>query len=229
MATIQTPSLPPRLFRYRSITRDKDALVQELAAITDKYVWCSEFGKLNDPMEGSYDPSSVLKASINYRNIVDDIVRQKVGVGIASFSEVKHSELMWTHYASNHSGICIAYSSRALFKALPDAASIVRVGYAEAPPILSSRDARDTSAAAVKIFSQKKVGWHYEREWRVLGETGRVRLKGPQCVRAIYLGTRLDPAHRSKIITDIKQLKIPIYEMRVEGYDHVSKKLRRIS
>jgi hypothetical protein len=225
MAEVRTPSVPPRLYRYRSITRDDSALEEEIEAITQRYIWCSDFTKLNDPMEGSYNPSTVLRGKPNYAGIIKKIVQQKVDIGIASFSEVKHSELMWTHYTSNHAGICVSYSSHALLKCLPDSASMVRVGYAESPPRLSSREAKDEVLAAAKIFSQKKVGWQYEREWRVLANKGKVSCKNEECVRAVYLGTRINPTQKKKLIHAFTPLGIPLYAMEVQDYEHKATRL----
>jgi DUF2971 family protein len=228
MAIIDRPSLPSRLYRYRSITRDDDALEQELSAITEGYIWCSAFKKLNDPMEGSYNPTTLLKGRADYKRIVNAILANKVNVGIASFSEVKHSELMWTHYTSNHAGICISYRATALMDALPDKVHMVRVAYTDAPPLISSKEASDFESATRKIFEHKKVGWQYEREWRVLGPLGKVSLdKKAGCVRSVYLGTRIRPSHRQKIIDMLKPLKIPLYEMQVNRYEHVAKQLPR--
>lgn len=225
MAIIATPSLPPRLYRYRSITRDDDALEQELAAITEGYIWCSDFTKLNDPMEGSYNPTTVLKGKRDYKRIVEAILNQKVNVGIAAFSEVKHSDLMWTHYTDNHCGICVCYRAQRMFDRLPKNVHFVRVGYSDAPPLISSKEAQKQASATRKIFSQKKVGWQYEREWRVLAEKGKVILKDPNCIWAVYMGTRINPIHKRKIIATLKPLKMKLYEMRVQQYEHKAKRL----
>ena len=73
MAVIDPPALPSRLYRYRSITRNGNALKEELEAITEGYIYCSDFTRLNDPMEGSYDPTTKLSGSGEYRRIVKAI------------------------------------------------------------------------------------------------------------------------------------------------------------
>jgi hypothetical protein len=225
-ARIDAPALPPRLFRYRSISRTKAALDQELDAITQGYIYCADFTRLNDPMEGSYNPTTLLEGKKDYKRVVEAITEKKVNIGIASFSEVKHSELMWAHYADNHSGICISYYSRNLRDALPGNIHMLRVGYFDEPPLISSNEAVLLSSATRKIFAHKKLGWQYEREWRVLGPKGKVALdEDYNVIAAVYLGTRIDPADRRRAISTLRPLKIPILEMKVDGYEHVARRL----
>jgi Protein of unknown function (DUF2971) len=225
-AQVDIPQLPTRLYRYRSITRSADALDEELSAIIEGYVYCADFTRLNDPMEGSYNPTSLLKGAKNYKRTVERIKDRKVGLGIASFSEVKHGELMWTHYTGNHEGICVGYYSRNLVHALPHDAHVVRVGYFDAPPLVSKSEANLASKAARKIFSHKKLGWQYEREWRVLAKPGRVALdRDYNVVSAVYMGTRIRACDRRKITEALQPLKISLYRMEVEGYDHVVRRV----
>jgi Protein of unknown function (DUF2971) len=225
-AKIDIPPLPTRLYRYRSITRSTDALDEELSAITDNFIYCADFARLNDPMEGSYNPTSLLKAAKNYKRAVERINNRKVGLGIASFSEVKHGELMWTHYTGNHEGMCVGYYPRNLVRALPDDAHVVRVGYFDAPPSVSESEANLASSAARKIFSHKKLGWQYEREWRVIAKPGKVALdEDYNVVSAVYMGTRIQPSDRRKIISVLRPFKIPLYKMEVDGYDHVVRRI----
>jgi hypothetical protein len=225
VASVDIPSLPYRLYRYRSITRNEDAVVQEMDAIRHRYIWCSDFTALNDPMEGSYDPSTRLQADRNYAETTRLIVDQKTSFGIASFSELKHSELMWAHYAGNHTGICVSYSAQDLLTALPDNAHIVRVGYAEEPPRLGSHEVGSLASAAKKLLSQKKGAWQYEREWRVLATKGQVPVRREQCVKSIYLGTRISWRHRQQIIQILRDEGIRLYEMHVDRYKHVANRI----
>ncbi len=215
-AVIDPPSLPLYLYRYRNLTKFN----RELEALTAPHIYCGQFDKLNDPMEGFYRPSTGLKNETDYTRTAELIYANKLNIGIASMSDTYENELMWTHYAGNYSGICIEFYSHRLQNALPASSHLVRMGYADQLPRISGRDASDHLAAARKIFSQKKYNWNYEREWRVLGKIGIMPLRNSKCVRGIYIGSRIKQTHRKRILSAFKGTGVDIWEMDVDGYDH---------
>ena len=115
MAQVDRPIFPPLLYRYRGI-RNQQELHQELDAIKREYLWCSDYRSLNDPMEGFYEPASRLQKNSAYSRIARDILNAKRGVGICCFSDTHSNELMWTHYASNYSGLCVGYRTQQLIR-----------------------------------------------------------------------------------------------------------------
>jgi hypothetical protein len=223
-AKIEPPALPIYLYRYRSLHRRAgekgNILEREIGALRRSYIWCSKFIALNDPMEGFYRPSSAVKKKGNYEQIAALVSAGKSGVGIASLSDTKENELMWTHYAGNYSGICIEYYANRLLNGLPDGVSLVRLGYDERPPRLTKADLQNRQAAH-KILSQKKFNWSYEREWRLLGVPGKAKIDDQNCVRAVYFGSRIAPVYRNKLVKELKKRKISAYAMDVDGYGHV--------
>jgi hypothetical protein len=78
-------------------------------------------------------------------------------LGIASFSEVFDHEPMWAHYASNFTGICVAYSFQKLMKQLPDEYEFIRMTYSEKPPILlwSKKGASANAKLALSPYFHK--------------------------------------------------------------------------
>lgn len=127
---------------------------------------------------------------------------------------------MWTHYADNYSGICISYYAKRLLRGLPNDVNLVRLAYVDKPPLIATGHARDAHDAAIRILSQKKYNWAYEREWRVLGPVGRVNISGIGAVKAIYFGSRVKADHVQKILVAIEGTTIKAYEMSINGYDH---------
>jgi len=119
MATLARPILPPYLYRYRSLGKNGSFLSRELDALKQSYIYCSIFSDLNDPMEGFYSPSALLKAEKNYRGIAQAIHQSKINFGIAALSDTHDNELMWTHYADQYRGICVQYYADRMFKQLP--------------------------------------------------------------------------------------------------------------
>lgn len=220
MARLETPVLPLRLFRYRSLTRSPNALDEEINAVRENYLYCSTFDKMNDPMEGYFRPARSFKGHTDYKASLKRIVGEKTSIGVSCFSETSDDLLMWTHYAGNHSGVCVAYSTSRLVDGLSEQVSLVRLGYGDAPPLISSSEARNAERTARKILSQKKLNWAYEREWRVLGTVGRVQINGRQAVTDVYFGSRVSAAHRQKFLSKLQGTSICAYSMQVDEYNH---------
>lgn len=213
-ATLELPVLPPILYRYRAISGER--LAREIGSIKQNYLWCSEYHKLNDPMEGFYKPSARVSKNPQYKSGADAIYYKKQNIGICSLSDTFENELMWAHYAENSSGICVGYRPRALIQGLSDDSRLVRLGYGSEPPEIGIKDGYGEEAAR-KILSHKKANWAYEREWRVLGPIGRARYEG-DCVAEIRLGARISGEAKEAILHAFRSTKIRISLMSVSGY-----------
>jgi hypothetical protein len=221
-ADLELPLLPTRLYRYRSLTRSGTAAAEEISSIRDGYLYCADFSVMNDPMEGLFTSSSLLRAHPNYRTTVDDIKARKLGFGIACFSETYENMLMWAHYAGNFAGVCFGYSSKELVKGLPDNTKLVRVAYLDRPPRISTRDLSNLRSVARRTLSQKQFDWAYEREWRVLArQTGRAPYAPIRPLRSIYLGPRISDPQRDLLLTAVSGLDVSIYQMSLYGYEPV--------
>ena len=227
MAQLDRPVLPLYLYRYRPLTNDQ-ILVREIEAIKEQYIWLSQYRALNDPMEGFYEASRRVQADQNYNQVTRDLLNAKRNIGICSFSETKENELMWAHYASNYAGMCVAYRPQPLIDGLPDDAHLVRLAYGSVPPGISNLEATDLQGAARKILSHKKSSWVHEREWRLLGEPGRLDISSKSCAREVYLGARIKPDHKEKIRKELERVNIRIYEMRVSNYSHEWSQLKKL-
>ena len=93
-----------------------------------RYIYCSTYKAMNDPMEGFYQPSARLKKEPEWRRSYRHVLFEaKQTVGIACFSETYVNEIMWAHYAENFKGICVAYSTSKLRDNLPPSVRMVRV------------------------------------------------------------------------------------------------------
>lgn len=227
MGTLDHPVLPPMLYRFRPL-RDEHQVRQEISAIRDQYIWCSTYRGMNDPMEGFYEPSRRLTKETRFSQLARDTYYEKRQIGICCFTDVRDNELMWSHYASNYSGICVAYNPKSLLEGLPRHAHLVRLSYGNSPPPMGVHDVRNTNEAAIRILSHKKANWVYEREWRVLAGLDRVDLQAPRCIREVYFGHRIQPHVRALLTDALGRLPIQIFEMRVSGYSHSWTKIKRV-
>ncbi|WP_298244495.1 DUF2971 domain-containing protein [uncultured Bradyrhizobium sp.] len=223
MARVEPPVLPPHLYRYRSLSRREESLIQEILSIREAYLYCPNFERMNDAMEGFYDPTDGLRGTEDFKRVVHRIYDAKSDHGIACFSETNANELMWAHYADNYAGICVRYETQALIDGLPLDVRVARVAYGDAPPPIGPEDALNSRNAAIKILSHKKANWAYEREWRVMGRVGENSYDDERVVTGIYFGSRINSEYRSQILRELDGLRLEFFDMSVEGYKHVFK------
>ena len=213
MAKIKSYVEPRRLYRYRSV----DKLDREIDAIERGILYCSSFDRLNDPMEGLFASSDLVRKSQKYHIFRNAILNRKTQLGICSFSEIYNHELMWAHYAQEFKGICIAYSLSRLLKALDDNVRFVRMFYNEKVPVIVSTEKNPTELAKM-VLSYKSYRWLYEREWRMFGTPGPVRYGDHKCISRVYLGSRMDEDVRERVKTKFQKLKIKTSDMSIDKY-----------
>jgi hypothetical protein len=217
MARLESPVLPPFLYRYRRLSEDR--LQQEIESIENKFLWCANYKDMNDPMEGFYKPSRRFEKVTRFEKAAQKIYDIKQTVGICSFTDTHNNEIMWTHYADNYRGICIGYRPKSLIAGLPENARLARLGYGVAPPEVGVHEGVIPGEAARKILSHKKASWEYEREWRVFGPCGQLYFAG-QCVAELRLGVRISDFHKGELLDHFAQTPIRIYQMTVTNYEH---------
>jgi len=109
--------------------------------------------------------------------------------GVYCFAGSAKNTLMWSHYASNHNGVCIQ------FERVRDIATFshaVRVRYVPDLPILNWVVGFHEGISEM-IFA-KHPCWEYERESRMMlyGQAGRYVPFDPQALRKVIFGCRAD-------------------------------------
>ena len=213
MAKIRHYVRPQRLYRYRSLKH----LEREIGALTEGYLYCAPYMELNDPMEGLFTSSRLLRESDGYGDIRNAIRENKSQIGMSSFSEVDNHELMWAHYADQFKGICIAYSLEKLLDNLGANVSFVRMYYNELVPTVH-RTHDEPSHLAKMILSYKNYRWLYEREWRMFAPLGKAHYNERDCVTRVYLGSRIDPKKRDRVLKEMQKIKIETHEMAIDKY-----------
>jgi hypothetical protein len=133
-----------------------------LDIILNNRLHCSDWRKLNDPMEGQFGYSYRTTDEQDHSKEVDEIISHKRDLVICSLSKTFDSHLLWAHYASGFSGLAIEVE-------LPDRAHNVsgrRIAWRIRPCVVPSR--HKPEQAAEEILSSKYKEWEYEREVRIL-------------------------------------------------------------
>lgn len=216
MARIEQFVQPKYLYRYRPI-RNRDELRQELSTLREGYIWTTPYTGQNDPTEGHYRVRSSLASSSAEPQHLLQLMVEKSALGICSFSETHTNEIMWAHYGSSFSGLCVRYNVSRLLEALPEDDYLVRVFYDE--KLISVGDLTDPQAAH-RILSRKSYRWLYEREWRVLSRRReRLHLRaGLGVVTRVFTGLRFDPELEGELDAALEELGIERREMLIKNY-----------
>jgi hypothetical protein len=218
MAQIRTLIEPTYLYRYRSLN-SAEQIKNEISAIKGDYLWLSNFEELNDPMEGTYEASPMLKKDSRFGNIKEHIYGQKSSIGICSFSETNDQELMWAHYADQFRGVCIEYYLPRLLKALDKSIDFSRIFYNEKRYRVFPKSATDLDIAK-KILCTKSHRWLYEREWRLFStNTHRLNLGRGDCISQVYLGSRMRPEVKQTLVNCLSAKAIRYKTMSIDGYN----------
>jgi hypothetical protein len=147
-------------------------------------------------------------------------------IGVLCLSEVPDSLLMWSHYASSHTGFILEFNAHHDWfheRRSPDEqeyGNLRRVLYREARPSGSLHTLHED-----ELFFVKSGHWAYEREWRMLRPfreaTSKidavpfpVHLFALPCeaVTRVILGARTSPVTESSIRRSLE----------ADSFDHVS-------
>ena len=119
-----------------------------------------------------------------------DLWRQSVdNFGVVSFSGDALNILMWSHYAENHSGVCLEFATDSYSFDV-----VAAVVYKTKRPVFRPLDS-DRAGLMERILLHKADIWSYEREWRYFRIT-----EGPgaasfpsSALRSIILGAAIRP------------------------------------
>ncbi len=112
--------------------------------------------------------------------------------GVICFSETNDNLLMWSHYASGGTGVCIEYrTEHDFFK------NAVKVSYSDRPPVVDALAIMESvitqhEPSWIKdLYCTKPIEWQYEREWRVIHQKRNTIYTFPgSCLKSIFFGPR---------------------------------------
>ncbi|HHQ6578148.1 TPA: DUF2971 domain-containing protein [Serratia fonticola] len=144
------------------------------------------------------------------RKIYEEYLHQQLSsAGICSFSKARKNQLMWSHYADEHKGVCIGFKEH---KIRPQGSNIYpidvtyqdnypfkniieRFNYFEQFPGMNKLNAI-TGDILLSILGTKYTSWKYERERRLVFAKSFAHKFEPEAVNSIALGLRM--AERDK-------------------------------
>lgn len=226
---------PVHLYRYRkglynastNINFDIDNLIISSIKLSSPL-------NFNDPydctfcvnFEEFYKKYAKLKPNIFFKNkskqkssiCLDDLknilnhIRETTFIGC--FTETYNSILMWSHYANNHQGFCIAYDFKDLNTLIP-----LPVIYTNKMPNLVELNAMNDYDGMKECFLIKSIEWKYEKEWRLIRSSNSpakfldINMPTPS---AIYLGCRAITKLQTNLMSLCEEKNIPLYKMHLK-------------
>jgi len=204
-----------KVYKFRQIKKDDDfskvkddfTRVKEIIETGD--FWCSNFWKLNDPMEG------VFSFREDYIEIVNLIHNEKKQYKICSFSgeEGFENPAMWGYYANGFKGVAIEVDIK------DD--KIKKIDYNDnSPSIEGIKNNNDKIEQKVEeILLNKSTAWNREYEYRFLIQSSNESHKIGK-ITAVYFGAPYDNTvnfdrilKNGKDITKYQDLKKELIEM----------------
>ncbi len=152
-----------------------------------------------------------------------------------SETEFENQTVMWSHYAKNHTGICVKYSVKSFELEEPIRESILcgmyPVSYTSRVPMLGYRDfssaiknmdgdyewSNHTHRKLFKMVLTKSRFWSYENEWRLVLDANIGDLIMNQSlpffkVDSIYLGCRMKSDIKLLFKKLTNQLNVKLFE-----------------
>jgi hypothetical protein len=203
---------PTSLFKYRKF--DKGSI--EL--LVNRQLWFAKPSSLNDPFEGESSFTDVLNAVWEHHPFPEEekkqykkiIEKQLKNTGICSFSKTRKNQLMWSHYADEHKGICIGFKEHLLrptgtniypidvtYQAdYPFAGIIDRFKFLEQYP--SENNNRSIAGDIFySVLGTKYSHWKYEKERRLIFQKSQAIEFPEKAVNSITFGLRM--AERDKL------------------------------
>lgn len=147
---------------------------------------------------------------------------------ILSLSGTNSNPLMWSHYASSHTGCVLGFDSTSPFFEPGErmaSGGLRRVGYSNerfiVPAIgLEGLSPEEQMRANDGMFFRKSVDWSYEHEYRILGNPGladkTIDVPGgfpihlysfpPEAVQEVVLGYKMTNLKREEIVATCERL-----------------------
>lgn len=224
-----------KVFKYRSC-KDIDGRCRDIDMLLSDKVYASPIAQLNDDFEVVFQDLISIQSkelSLAYKYNFSLIQKQwdelKVKVkdsGILSLSlsdsNVPNNDMLWTHYADEKRGFCIAYDVDKLVQSEEYLwlVNAMEVKYQETVPEITIADIQTKELLLQKMLGTKQKGWNEEHEYRLVYDTAGVKQYNKTALIAVYLGSRMLEDKKQRIIDGLKDRDVNIYEMTQKPYSY---------
>lgn len=253
-------------FLYKYFPLSNDEHLERIISCLKGYIFFSSPLSFNDPFElavpiekpSQADILKFFEGKIQQHVLENSLIRKKLTsninnlwhregatlasnkwlktIGVLCTTEDPKNLLMWAHYGSNHTGICLGFNkNEAIFS------NAKPVTYTFERPTLSFSSHLEISNQDIEnIFFNKSKEWEYEKEWRSIKRKTKQTEKefyaellkrepekldevseiltnngGPgiydletESIKRVYFGCRIKNEHKEKIMEEMKTLNL---------------------
>ncbi|OUS12937.1 hypothetical protein A9Q89_04550 [Gammaproteobacteria bacterium 53_120_T64] len=141
---------------------------------------------------------------------------------ISCFSEVCDSVLMWSHYSSSHTGVCLEFNYEDIEQSIDS--ELCQVNYVNKPmrPIELKKMYKLTSTSELghHPLNFKHKAWSYEKEWRFMVKSfdkDGYLYNFPR-PRRIILGVQTSQEDKDTLLNLCNELSIPVFQSYMSKY-----------
>jgi len=191
--------------------RDSDKLLSHrftpinenlISTLVNSQLYFSSIQNLNDPYDCKIDIEGSLKNAMKAANDEQKIIlrvytreilsqlKEKIEqVGVVCFSKQLNNKLMWSHYAKNHTGLCLTYEipSEFILNNSPPLLGWDEVRYGNEEiknfflKLNSSNGANESKhfiePLVIALMTTKSIDWGCEQEFRIVkSEPGKLEI-----------------------------------------------------
>lgn len=216
-------------FKYRAC-KDENGMCRDIDMLLKDQIYASPISQLNDCFEGryldddidkqlsliatvtNYDVTKIKSQWIDFKRAVN-----ATGVYSMSLSDVcfPNNKVLWSLYAGEYSGFCVAYDIDELVKSeqFPWLVNRLKVVYMKNIPKVALDDVFSRTQLLQKMIGTKDMDWAQEKEYRVVYDESGVKTYNRRALKAVYLGFRMTDIHKKLIIDGLQGRDVDIYEM----------------
>lgn len=223
-------------FKYRACKEVYNEC-RDIKMLLADQIYASPVGQLNDCFEGKYSDNIDKQLDAIAKNYHHDVTSMKrqwhdfkstvENVGVYSMALSDHgfpnNKLLWSLYAGEYTGFCIAYDIDKLIQneQFPWLVNRVEVQYQKDVPILDVTDFSSETRLLQKMIGTKDLDWQREKEFRLVYDNPGEKTYNKAALKAVYLGFKMSDLHKQRIIEGLKGRDVDIYEMApmTDSYD----------
>lgn len=237
--------IPDTLYKYISLSKDNVQNERKIWTLSESKVYMSAISDFNDPFDGKafyYRPDALKKfkrLEAYGGRLIDDFTAYTRGTSLTENGI--NSMPMWAHYASNHTGFCVAYDmknnptlSGCTFPVQysDNRLDVTGLMVSEAAMLINEIEQQSkmgrkqilindltTVYMPLLLFNIKHSSWSYEKEFRcTTGATAPGMPYLDAIPKAIFIGANCRMEHIKAIEKIADHLQIPAHKMKFDEY-----------